>query len=726
MRKSFTLLFAALLACVGVAKADPVAELQDKTVKVGAAATSVTADQWYILNNVGRGAYVSQEDNNLKMRAANSVVDDDIATEKANYLFKITAAADGKYNIMSGNGKYFALGSNTASVSDEAVNFEIGLIGKSTDNFYLFDADHNYAADGQEIGNAFVGWSTSIPTSAGGNDSYRLLPVSFETVSLVSVTYTFKCGDEVVTTQKTTLEAGNAYPEFEYPFGYAATTAKPEGTVEADAAVEVELVVSLPFEAADDVDDITTWYYAKMHSNFPKYIQALDDNTIEWEDGEMTEGEEESYLWGFAGNIKDGFKVVNKGGKAIVSTSGAATLGDAANATAFVLSASNQNVGFCLKYPNSDYLNAQDGYVKSYNSNDAGSTFSLEEYVAPEVEQLAITLPEGLEWVELIEFGQTIQLGAVLYPLGASSDITWTSSNEDIISINENGLAEVVGYTGYEPVCVYITATAANGVNASIEAYVMAVNNNGGDAAAYDVKLNTTWGQLYAIGETLQLTATAFVRETETVVDPNTGENIDKVIEVPVEEEVEFYWESSAWQVYVSETGLVQVLTAYEGSVTITAKAPNGKSAQCKIYVFAAEEGGELNDIYLNIYYISEDDALKVGETFQLVVTFDPVEAAEELVWESSDEKVLTVDENGLVTAVGAGDATIYVTTVSDYGRGWFEKTCTIYVVEGEGETGINAVEADAETVIYDLTGRRVEKMQKGIYIVNGKKVLVK
>ena len=42
----------------------------------------------------------------------------------------------------------------------------------------------------------------------------------------------------------------------------------------------------------------------------------------------------------------------------------------------------------------------------------------------------------------------------------------------------------------------------------------------------------------------------------------------------------------------------------------------------------------------------------------------------------------------------------------------------------GEGTTSIEQVAADAELVIYDLAGRRVEKMEKGIYIVNGKKVV--
>ena len=44
----------------------------------------------------------------------------------------------------------------------------------------------------------------------------------------------------------------------------------------------------------------------------------------------------------------------------------------------------------------------------------------------------------------------------------------------------------------------------------------------------------------------------------------------------------------------------------------------------------------------------------------------------------------------------------------------------------GEGTTGIEHSELKIEnsTVIYDLAGRRVEKMEKGIYIVNGKKVI--
>ncbi len=50
----------------------------------------------------------------------------------------------------------------------------------------------------------------------------------------------------------------------------------------------------------------------------------------------------------------------------------------------------------------------------------------------------------------------------------------------------------------------------------------------------------------------------------------------------------------------------------------------------------------------------------------------------------------------------------------------------TITKIGGE-ETGINEITTDTEKVIYDLTGRRIDEItEAGIYIVNGKKTLIK
>ena len=216
------------------------------------------------------------------------------------------------------------------------------------------------------------------------------------------VTYSFKHDGVEKYTQTATVDRGSAYPDYNMALPYGVTaSAKPTGTVDADVVYDVVLTVEkeVPFKSAGNVGDITTWYYVKMHSNQPKYIQALENGNIEWADTEVAQGEEDSHLWAFVGDVWNGVSVVNKAGKAVVSTSGDAKLGDVANATVFFVSASKDHAsGFCLKYPGANsYLNAQSGFVKSWSSNDAGSTFLLEMYVAPEEPEVPETDIENVE-----------------------------------------------------------------------------------------------------------------------------------------------------------------------------------------------------------------------------------------------------------------------------------------------------------------------------------------
>lgn len=69
---------------------------------------------------------------------------------------------------------------------------------------------------------------------------------------------------------------------------------------------------------------------------------------------------------------------------------------------------------------------------------------------------------------------------------------------------------------------------------------------------------------------------------------------------------------------------------------------------------------------------------LEVGATRQLNATVEPSEVSQHAEWRSDNESIASVSENGLVTAVGAGQATITVTA------GDKSDTATVNVTEPE------------------------------------------
>ena len=320
-----------------------------------------------------------------------------VATADGGVAFK--NAADGKYlqghewdaqwtveNESTEAGmsvKIFAEGENTKG-------YEYGLIIGG----YQMHAGGHGGGTGNE-GN-IVGYNTNSANSAS---SWFLVPVELQVFH--DVTYNFVYGGEVKYTTTTSVAAGANYPAVEVPalpYGVKAeATTTPEGNVTEPTVKEFTLIVEheLPFKTANDVNNITTWYYAQMHAN-PNVTSYVEDNenennNVEWADKTVAADEIDSHLWGFVGDVWTGVKMVNKGtGRAIVSTSGDAVMGNAASATAFVPVYSNaayRDGWFCLKYPNNaDHLNAQGDKISSWWDDDNGSSFFLTEYKETEVE----------------------------------------------------------------------------------------------------------------------------------------------------------------------------------------------------------------------------------------------------------------------------------------------------------------------------------------------------
>ena len=61
-------------------------------------------------------------------------------------------------------------------------------------------------------------------------------------------------------------------------------------------------------------------------------------------------------------------------------------------------------------------------------------------------------------------------------------------------------------------------------------------------------------------------------------------------------------------------------------------------------------------------------------------------------------------------------------------GKAYFQSTSGVkaFFFDGDDATGISGVDANlnANDAIYNIAGQRIQKMQKGINIINGKKVL--
>lgn len=146
---------------------------------VGKPAVALYTNTWYVLKNVGRKAYVNEADNGLKMVDPANYTSRMAADEHQGVLFHFVKSENDSqyYNIVSGKGHYFSLGRDASTVSTTAVDFIVDKISGNT--YYMQDQSTTYVADGQPVGYSFVGWDTTIPTNAAGNSAYQFLEVEF-------------------------------------------------------------------------------------------------------------------------------------------------------------------------------------------------------------------------------------------------------------------------------------------------------------------------------------------------------------------------------------------------------------------------------------------------------------------------------------------------------------------------------------------------------------------
>jgi uncharacterized protein YjdB len=183
-------------------------------------------------------------------------------------------------------------------------------------------------------------------------------------------------------------------------------------------------------------------------------------------------------------------------------------------------------------------------------------------------------------------------------------------------------------------------------------------------------------------------------------------------------------WSSSDDSVAtVDANGLV---TAHKvGTATITVATTDGSNltAICALTVTPQfVESIELSQTQL---------VLNIGDEYTLEAVILPDNATDKsVVWSTTDSAIVSVND-GVITALAAGTATITVTSVDDSN---VQATCEVTVLE---QSGITTIFADKQQSyrIYTLSGilvktnataEDVEHLATGYYIINGKKVYIR
>ena len=258
------------------------------------------------------------------------------------------------------------------------------------------------------------------------------------------------------------------------------------------------------------------------------------------------------------------------------------------------------------------YLEKQ-GYENNKSVPPINSIISKEDYPVEEIESLSFARKNVS-----IKIGDTAKLIVSVNPASlASTKFTWESSDPSVVSVDSDG-----NIKGLKEGTAIITVTSPNGKTATVKITVVK-----DDVKVKKIVLNPTSLSL-RVGSAKQVKAT---------VEPENATNGD------------LKWSSSNPKVAtVDENGVIKGISP--GTTTITVKTKDG-TVTTKITVTVKAK---------------EKIDVKVGGTKQIdpnTITKPDNVSNKDLVYESSNPNVATVDNNGKVTGVNPGTTTITVKT---------------------------------------------------------------
>ncbi|MBR4298131.1 MAG: Ig domain-containing protein [Bacteroidales bacterium] len=311
------------------------------------------------------------------------------------------------------------------------------------------------------------------------------------------------------------------------------------------------------------------------------------------------------------------------------------------NATIYPADATNQNLSWSSTDPS--VASVSDGVVTANSSGtalitvtteDGGMTASCEITVINHVTGVAL----NMNYIELAE-GDVTTLNATIYPANATNqNLSWSSTDPSVASVWD-GIV-----TANSPGTAVITVTT----------------EDGGKTATCEITVNT---KFYPVtGVSLDRTSVELAEGDgiflNTTIYPANASNRN------------LSWSSTDPSVASVWDGIVTANSLGTAVITVTTE-DGGKTATCEITVINHVTGVALNMNYIELFK---------GTKRTLTAKVTPENATNKgVTWMTSDSTVAIV-ENGMVTAIQPGTATITVKT-DDLGM---TSTCIVKVKEND------------------------------------------
>ncbi len=250
------------------------------------------------------------------------------------------------------------------------------------------------------------------------------------------------------------------------------------------------------------------------------------------------------------------------------------------------------------------------------------------------------------------------QLTATVSPLNATDKtIIWSSSNETIASVDENGIV-----TANKSGSCSIMATSSNGKTKSCTVTVTDIEPTSISVSESSVNLD--------------------IDESKTIVTTLSPKNVT---------DTELTWKSNNTTIATVSNGVITAVGA--GTAKIIVTTGNGLQKEIVVTVNALEA----TSITLN----TNEVTLLQKEQQNLIATVLPEKTTNKMVrWTSSDRTIATVDEVGKITAIGVGETVITAATVNG-----LKATCKVVVtLNVVAATGVEIVPNQLTMYVGDIT----------------------